>query len=87
MDRSSDLNLRRMLKKWATDSKPPENGRARLLWEAAHASKKKTATSVWAIKLQSDEHSTSQLNNWSQTLFFSWVFEHSIQSGMAVRLC
>jgi hypothetical protein len=87
MDRSKDLILRRMLKNWASASKPPENGRARLLWEAAQASKKKSAISPLNIQLQIGEHSTQQSGDWSQTLFFSWVFEHSIQSGMPTRIC
>lgn len=87
MDRSKDLILRRMLKKWATDSKPPENGRARLLWAAANASKRRPALSPFIIRIQADEQSIGRTKDWSQTVFFSWVFEHSLQSGMAVRLC
>ena len=87
MDRSKDLVLRRMLKNWASASKPPDNGRARLLWGAAQASKKKSAISPLRVQVPVDEHLAKQPNDWSQTLFFSWVFEHSMQSGMAVRVC
>ena len=87
MDRSRDLILRRMLKNWASASKPPEIGRARLLWAAAHAAKKKPVISPLVFQLQTNERSARRADDWSQTLFFSWVFEHSIQSGMAVRVC
>lgn len=87
MDRSKDLILRKVIKDWASSSKPPENGRARLLWEAAHATKKKSAISPFIIKLHADEQSIGQSNDWSQTVFFSWVFEHTLQTGVAARLC
>jgi hypothetical protein len=87
MDRSTDLVLRKVLKNWVSHSKPPQDGRARLLWEAAQSSKKKSIGSPSFIQPTIGEHSANTANGWSQTLFFSWVFEHTIQSGMSVRVC
>jgi hypothetical protein len=77
------------MKSWASTGKPPENGRARLLWAAANASKRKPIIPPLIFQLQKEEHSTRHTNELSQTLFFNWMFEHSLQSGMAValRLC
>lgn len=87
MNRSHDLVLRRLLKKWVSDSKPPENGRARLLWEAAQTTNKKIIFPTILVRFRFDEHPAQQIDNWSQTVFFSWVIEHTIQSGMVVRVC
>ena len=88
MDRSTDLALRRMLKNWASRSKPPENGRARLLWEAAHAPQKKLVVSPNLFHPSiTAESSAHRANGWSQTLFFTWVLEHSLETGMSLRVC
>jgi hypothetical protein len=75
------------MKNWAAHSKPPQNGRARLLWEAAQASKKKPIVSPAFLHNSIGEHPARTADVWSQTLFFSWVFEHSVQSGMPLRVC
>ena len=41
MENKSDAILRKMLKKWVNRQHPPDNGRARLLWEASHISPNK----------------------------------------------
>jgi hypothetical protein len=49
MDRSTDLVLRRVLKNWTSHAKPPDNGRERLLWEAASPKGTRAREISWFI--------------------------------------
>lgn len=86
MDKKSDALLRKMLKNWANRLRPPDNGRARLLWEAAHVSSNKIDLTVLLFRPQFKPYPSSQSNDWPQTLF-TWVNENSFQYGIRARLC
>jgi hypothetical protein len=88
MDKKSDVLLRKMLKNWAHRQHPPENGRARLLWEAAHVSRNKIDLSVLLFRPQFKPYpsSNSNMKDWPQT-FFAWNNENSMQVvGLQARL-
>lgn len=85
MDKKSDALLRKMLKNWANRQRPPDNGRARLLWEAAHVSRSKFDLVKILFQPQYKSYPSSQLNDWPQTLF-TWVDNNSFQFGILARL-
>jgi len=86
MDKKSDALLRKMLKSWVYRQRPPDNGRARLLWEAAHVSRSKIDLTVLLFHPQYKPYPSSQSNDWHQTLF-TWINENSFQFGIQTRLC
>ena len=83
MDKKSDALLRNMLKNWANSQQPPDNGRARLLWEAAHVSRSKFDLSRTFPALNTNP--TSYSNEWPHTLF-TWINENSFQLGIQTRI-
>ena len=83
MEKKSDAFLRKMLKNWVNRQRPPDSGRARLLWEAARISRNKIDLSVILLHPQFKSYSSS--NDWSQT-FFTWINENSIQFGIQARI-
>ena len=85
MDKKSDIILRRMLKNWVKRQPPPENGRARLLWDAAQVSRNKIDLSVLFFQPQFKPHHSSAVNDWTQSLF-AWINENSMQAGLQARL-
>lgn len=85
MYKRSDTALRRMLKNWVNRQRPPENGRARLLWEAAHVSHNKVDLSTLLFRPQFKTYPSSALNDWPQTLS-AWINEYSMQAGLQARL-
>jgi hypothetical protein len=85
MDKKSDALLRKMLKNWVNKQCPPENGRARLLWETAQVSRGKFDLSAFRLIPQNTSFSSSYSNDWPQTLF-TWISENSFQLGIQARL-
>jgi uncharacterized ferritin-like protein (DUF455 family) len=85
MDKKSDLLLRRMVKNWVNRQRPPENGRARLLWEAAHISRNKIDLSVLLFRPQYKSYPSSAVNDWHQTLY-AWINENSMNFGLQAHL-
>lgn len=85
MEKKTEVILRKTLKNWANRQHPPENGRARLLWEAAHVSRNKIDLSVILPRPQFKSYTSSSSNDWSQT-FFSWINENSIQLRIQARI-
>lgn len=85
MDKKSDAILRKELKKWVNRYRAPENGRARLLWEAAHLSRSKIDLAALFFRHQFTSNSSSSTNDWHQTLF-AWIHENTIQYGIQPRL-
>jgi hypothetical protein len=83
MENKSDALLRKMLKKWVNRQHPPDNGRARLLWEAAHISRNNIDLTVILFRPQFISSSSS--NDWPPK-FFSWINENSIQFGIQARI-
>ena len=86
MNKKSDVLLRNMLKNWANHQHPPENGRARLLWEAAQGSRNKIDLTTLLFRPQIKHYSSSHSNDWPQTLF-AWINENSLQLGLRARIC
>ena len=86
MDKKSDALLRKLLKNWVNRQRPPENGRARLLWEAAHVSRSKIDLNALHLHPQYKSYPSSHSNDWPQTLF-TWINENSFQFGIQTRLC
>ena len=85
MDKKSDALLRKMLKNWANRQHPPDNGRARLLWEAAQVSRNKIDLTALFLRPQLKHYPSSHSNDWSQTLF-AWINENSIQLRIQARI-
>jgi hypothetical protein len=85
MENKSDAFLRKMLKKWVNRKSPPDNERARLLWDAAHISKNKYDLTSILFHPQAKSYSSSSIIDWPQT-FFSWINENSIQFGIQARI-
>jgi hypothetical protein len=86
MDKKSDALLRKLLKNWVYRQRPPDNGRARLLWEAAHVSRSKIDLTVLFFRPQYKSYPSSHSDDWPQTLFI-WINENSFQFGIQTRLC
>ena len=85
MDKKSEALLRKLLKNWVNRQRPPENGRARLLWEAAHTSPGKNNTDLFLFRPQYRSHPSSSSSDWTLTLF-TWINEYSFQVGLKPRL-
>jgi hypothetical protein len=85
MENKSDAILRKMLKKMVNRQHPPDNGRARLLWDAAHISSNKFDLTIILFHPQAKSYSSSAENDWHQK-FFSWINENSIQFGIQARI-
>ena len=85
MDKKSVSLLRRMLKNWANRQCPPDNGRARLIWEAAHTPRNKIDLSIVLFRPQIRPYPSSSSSDWTQTLF-TWIHENSFQYGLQARL-
>jgi hypothetical protein len=85
MEKRSDALLRKMLKNWVNRQRPPANGRARLLWEAAHISRDKFDLTVILPQPRYMSTPSSSSNDWPQTLF-SWINENSIQLRIQARI-
>lgn len=89
MNRSTDMLIRKALKNWVAQNQPPENGRARLLWKAAHLTAERSSkfdlTSLFPSPDYHNYHSLKD-NEWSRTLF-EWIFESSFHAGMQARVC
>jgi hypothetical protein len=85
MDKKADALLSKMLKNWVNKQSPPDNGRARLLWEAAQASRSKFNLTALHLFPQHTSFSSSYSNDWPQTLF-TWISENSFQLRIQARL-
>lgn len=87
MNKKTDALLGKVLKSWVAQYRPPENGRARLLWEAARASQPKRAELfAFSLRPQQDFRTSRHSNEWTQTLFY-WIVEHSSHAGIQARVC
>jgi len=85
MENKSDTRLRKMLKNWANRQSPPDNVRARLLWEVAHIPRNRFDDSIFLFHPQFRPYPTSYSSDWTQALF-AWVNENSFQVGLKARL-
>ena len=85
MEKKSDIVLRKMIKNWVNRQRPPDNGRARLLWEATHISHDKFDLAIIFPRPQFKSYPSSSANDWPQT-FFTWINENSIQLRIQARI-
>jgi hypothetical protein len=85
MNKKTDALLSKLIKNWVKKQSPPDNGRARLLWEAAQASRGKFDLSALRFLPQQKSFPSSYSNDWPQTLF-AWISENSFQLRIQARL-
>lgn len=85
MNKKSDALLRKIIKDWAVHQRPPNNARARLLWEAARLSRPKIDLSILLFHPIIKPYPLSHTNEWPQT-FFAWISENSLQFTAQARL-
>jgi hypothetical protein len=81
----SDNSLGKILKNWASESKPPVNGRAQLLTQAAIVQRRKYDLSFLIPRPQFNDYPIHTTNEWSQSLC-SWFFAQSIHMSVQARL-
>ena len=86
MSKVTDADIGKLLRDWTGRYSPPANGRARLLWEAAHASRKKVRQVPLFLTPQFKQHPALDDSQWAQSLF-QWVFDNSYQVGMRALVC
>jgi hypothetical protein len=85
MSKKSDALLRKILKDWASRQRPPHNGRARLLWDAAQLARPRIDLSVLLFHPKFKPYPLSHTNEWPQTLFI-WINENALQFTGQPRL-
>ncbi len=85
MEKKSDVLLRKLIKNWAGHYTSPDNGRARLLWEASQVSHHKIGIIAHFFRPQYKPNPSAYSNDWTQT-FFTWINENSFQYGLQARL-
>jgi hypothetical protein len=81
----SDNGLAKILKNWASGQKPPANGRARLLSQAAVGQHKAHDSSFLIPRPQFNDYPIHSTNEWSNSLY-SWFFAQSIHASVQARL-
>jgi hypothetical protein len=85
MDKTTEVLIRKLLKGWVSQYHPPQNGRARLLWQASRQSRNQSQYSL----LRSGElkdNGAFHSNEWSHTLF-RWIIENTEHNGIQARVC
>jgi hypothetical protein len=85
MNRSSDLLIGKLMKRWLEQHRPPADARARLLWGAAHQAQGNLQKLPHLPQPQFFQPQVSTSDEWSQT-FFLWISEHSLRAGLQTRL-
>jgi len=85
MEKKTDALLRKLIKNWANRYKPPDNGRARLLWVATCASHSKADPDAFVYRTQYNSYPFSYANEWAQQLFH-WINQNSFQVSLKARL-
>lgn len=85
MEKTTDALIRKLLKGWVSQYHPPQNSRARLLWEASRQSHSQSQHSL-SYSGKFEDRSAPHLNEWSHTLFH-WVMENTEHHGILIRVC
>jgi hypothetical protein len=85
MSTYSDNAFGKILKNWASEHKPPANGRAQLLSKAAIIQPRKHDLSFLIPRPQFNDYPIHSTNEWSQSLC-SWFFAQSIHASVQARL-
>jgi hypothetical protein len=85
MEKTTEVLIRKLLKGWVSQYHPPQNGRARLLWEASRQSRNQSQYSL-SYSSKFEDHSAPHLNEWSHTLFH-WIMENTEHNCTQARVC
>ncbi len=85
MEKKTDALLRKLIKSWASRYNPPDNGRARLLWEASRPSHKRIDLRALISRPQVKPYPSFYSNDRVQTLF-NWINENTFQYSLQARL-
>jgi hypothetical protein len=85
MEKMTEVFIRKLLKGWVNQYTPPQNGRARLLWEASRQSRLQKQPSISHL-VEYKECPAPQANEWSHTLF-RWILENGQHTGIQARVC
>ncbi len=85
MEKKSEALLRKLIKNWASRYNPPDNGRARLLWEASRPPRNKINLKAIFSRPQFKPYPAFYSNDRVQTLF-TWINENTFQYGLQARL-
>jgi hypothetical protein len=85
MSMYSDNALGRILKNWVAEHQPPNDGRARLLAQAAVVQRKKRDWPFIIPRPQFNDYPLHSNNEWSQSLC-SWFFAQSMNASVQARL-
>lgn len=87
MDKTTDVLIRKLLKGWVKQVHPPQNSRARLLWEASHQSRGGKRVSLPRMDRRDlEEYALYHSNDWGRTLF-NWIMENTAHNGIQARVC
>jgi hypothetical protein len=81
----SENGFRKILKNWAAEYQPPDDGRAKLLSQAAVVQKRKRDLSFLIPRTQFNDYPIHSPNEWSQSLF-SFFFAQSLHASVQGRL-
>ncbi len=85
MSMYTDSGFSKILKFWAAEQQPPEDGRAQLLSRAAMARPRKFDLSFLIPRPQFNDYPIHSTNEWSQSLC-SWFFAQSIHASVQARV-
>ncbi len=85
MEKKSDALLRKLIKGWAYRYTPPDNGRARLLWEASRPAHKRIDLIAIFSRSQLKPFPSYNSNDRVQALF-TWINENTFQYSLQARL-
>lgn len=85
MEKMTEVLIRKLLKGWVNQYQPPQNGRARLLWEASRQSRNRSQSSI-SRSFEFEDYPAPHSNEWSHT-FFHWIMENTQRNGIQARVC
>lgn len=86
MEKTTEVLIRKLLKGWVNQVQPPQNGRARLLWEVSHQSRGNSPLfRSQTSRTDFNEYACNQSNEWTQSLF-RWITENTVHNGIQARV-
>jgi hypothetical protein len=85
MEKTTEVLIRKLLKGWVSQYHPPQNGRARLLWEASRQSRN-VSHAFLSRSGEFEDHPALHSSEWSQSLF-QWIMENTQHNGIQARVC
>ena len=81
----SDTVFGRILKNWAAQHQPPDDGRIKLLSKASQVHRRTYNLSALIPRPQFNDYPIHSTNEWSQSLC-SWFFAQSIHASVQPRV-